>query len=153
MRYEDFLKQLNKLKGIAPSKEYSEKSLRLIFASRQAAVPETSWQALLMRIGAVGAFAAIALVVVSKSSVPMKIAGLDVKSLRAEAEVLAVNLELAEIKQSSEQNKRINVALKETAKSDPGHLNTLVLEREADAFDFDAYYNQDINAALEAVAD
>lgn len=82
----------------------------------------------------------------------MKIAGLDSETLRAEAEGLELNLKLSEISSDLKNNKDINIALKETSKNEPGHLNTLILEKEADKFDLEEgatdASDDDINKAL-----
>lgn len=153
MRYEEFLKQLQTLRHIAPSENYQEKSLRLILASAQDNPQEKSWNALLIKVGTIGAMVAVALLVVSNSSIPLKVAGLDTYDLRAEAQALEVNIELAEIKESSLQSKQINLALEESAKNDPGHLNTTILKREADTFGIEEYHNESIDGALLEISD
>lgn len=144
----DFFEQLKKLQAITPNQEYSEKSLRLILASTQNNPKEKSWNVLLIKMGTIGAMLAVAFLVLSNSSIPLKVAGLDAYDLRAEAQALEVNIELAEIKEFSLQNKQINLALEESAKNDPGHLNTTILKREADTFGLEEYHNKSIDGAL-----
>ena len=147
-----FLKQLKQLQEIRPSEEFSKKSLRLIFASPQNAFIENSWRTLLIRISLVGAIAAFALLVVSKSSIPMKVAGLDSYDLRAEAQGFETNLNLVEIKESALQNKKTNTALEESAKSDPGHLSTTILNREVNNLNIISNYDSSIDKALNEIA-
>lgn len=147
-----FLKQLKQLQAIEPGQEYSQKSLRLVLATPQNEFAPNSWRTLLVRVSAVGAMVALALIVVSKSSIPMKVAGLDAYDLRAEAQSLEVNLTLAEIKENSAQSKQTNLALQESAKSDPGHLNTTILKREADGLNTPKSQNDSIDKALEQIA-
>ncbi|MDP1689097.1 MAG: hypothetical protein Q8L47_03120 [bacterium] len=149
---DNFLKQLKQLQEIRPSEEFSKKSLRLIFASPQNALVENSWRTLLIRISLVGATAAFALLVVSKSSIPMKVAGLDAYDLRAEAQGLETNLNLVEIEESALQSKQVNTALEESAKSDPGNLNTMVLNREVDDLSVINNYDSSIDKALNEIA-
>jgi len=146
---DDFLKQLKTLKSIKPDREYSEKSLRLIFASSQNNFELNSWRALITRIGAIGTMVAIALLVVAKSPIPMKVAGLDAYDLRAEAQILETNLNIAEIKESGLSVNQTNAALEESAKSDPGHLNTTILKRESGDLTVTEYHNDSIDKALE----
>ena len=142
------LKQLQQLQDLNPDKEYSEKSLRLILASPQNEPHKTSWQWLFARVGVVGAIVVLALVAVKESSIPLKVAGLDVSGLRAEAQELQTSLELAQVKEISTENEQINLALRESAQSDPGHLNTTILERESDKLDLENYRDETIDNAL-----
>lgn len=152
MRLDQFLKQLIALRNIQPSEEYSEKSLRLILASVKTEESERGWGMLLARVGVVGATATLALIVVSNSSIPLKLAGLDSSDLLAEAEVLEVSLKLAEIKETLSNSQQIDLALEESAKSGPGHLNTTILKRETEEFKLENYHNESIDKALEEVA-
>lgn len=148
----NFLKQLKQLQEIRPSEDFRNKSLRLILASPQNEIVENSWRTLLIRISLVGATATFALLVVSKSSIPMKVAGLDAYDLRAEAQGLETNLNLVEIKESAVQNAQTNTALEESAKSDPGHLNTIVLNREVGDLKIINNYDSSIDKALNEIA-
>ncbi len=149
---EDFLQQLKKFKGIEPDKEYSQKSFRLIMAGRQEDLELNGWRTLLVRISTVGVMLVLALFAVSKSSIPMKVAGLDVRDLKAEAEELDINLNLAEIKEISLASNETDAALEESAKSGPGHLNTTILKREVEDLNTEQFYDKDIDSALEASA-
>lgn len=152
MHYEEFLKQLQTLRQITPSDSYKEKSLRLILASPQNDPIENNWRSLLIRVGLTGSVLTATLLVVFNSSVPMKVAGLDAHDLRAEAQVLEVNLALAEIKETAIESKQTNAALEESAKSDPGHLNATVLNREVKELETGDYHNESIDKALEEIA-
>lgn len=148
---DNFLKQLKHLKAIQPDSEYSQKSLRLILAVPQDEQMINSWRTLLVRVSTVGVMLVIALLAVSKSPIPMKVAGLDAYDLKAEAQILDANLNLAEIKEISLASNQTNAALEETAKSGPGHLNTTILKREAADLNMGQYYDSGIDKALEAI--
>lgn len=150
---DELIKKLKLLKSIEPDKDWSRTSLTAILSVKQAGARSIEWSSLIFRLSLITGVFVLVVLGAQKSSIPMRIAGLDAKELKAEAEELQLNMELAQITSSSADSKNINTALTETAESQPGHLNTLVLEKEAEEIKFEEYGNSDIDAALKQLTD
>ncbi len=149
---DQLLEELKKLKGITPSEEYRQTSLRLILASRKPATVKTSSSFTLpfFRIsGLVAVLGIVLLIAAQKNEVPLKLAGLDEGSLRAEAKELELTLKLAEVTYNPAKNNVATTALQEAAQNDTGHLNTAVIKKEAADLSPKQYINEDIDKALD----
>ncbi|MBI2035252.1 MAG: hypothetical protein HYT12_01050 [Candidatus Liptonbacteria bacterium] len=150
---DELLKKLKLLKSIEPDRDWSRASLNVILSQKQARRHATEWHSLFFRLSMITAVFVLVVLAAQKTNVPMKLAGLDASQLKAEAEGLQIKLELAEVTSSSVESKNINTALTQTAESEPGHLNTLVLTKESEGIQFENYENSDIDEALRQLAD
>jgi hypothetical protein len=142
------LKKLKELKRILPDTEYSRTSLVAIihdYPQRPLGVFGT----LFFRIGLTGAVLAVIVFGTIKSEAPLKLAGLDSSGLQAEAQELDLQLRLTEV--SAAESQPTATALSEAAQNGPGHLNTLIIKKEAPKLNLEEYVNPEVDAALKAL--
>lgn len=149
----DLFQNLKELKNIKPDPDYSRQSFHIITLSqRNSAAPRLSFQNIFARIGVVLAIFAVAILLAVKNDVPLKVAGLDPQGLEAEAKDLELQLKLADITYATSQQSA-EIALNEAAKNGPGHLNTLIIKKEAAGLNAEEYSNPEIDKALNALAE
>ena len=147
---ERLIQKIKLLRQISPDPDYSRRSL-LAITGTGAESPIISHLPLFARLGSVLALSALLVFIAAKNDVPLKIAGLDPQGLRAEAEELEQQLRVAEV--SLRPAKSVEAALKEASQNGPGHLNTLVLKREAASLTPETYGNPRIDEALRALVE
>lgn len=147
---ESILKQLKKLRGVSgPDPDYSRLSLMAILGQTPTK-PLGVFGTLAFRLGMVMAVFAVILFGTIKSGTPLKLAGLDAQSLRAEANELDLQLRLTEVSPTAIDQTSLN-ALKEASQNGPGHLNTLIIKNEAPKLEVSGYANPEIDKALDVL--
>jgi len=147
---EKLIQKIKLLGQISPDPDYSRRSL-LAITGTGAESPAVSHLPLFVRLGSVLALSALLVFIAAENDVPLKIAGLDPQGLQAEAEELEQQLRVAEI--NLRPTKSVETALRETSQNGPGHLNTLVLKKEAADLAPKTYGNPQIDEALRALAE
>lgn len=131
-----------------PDAEYSRTSLVAILQNYPQK-PLGVFGTIFFRIGLTGAVLAVIVFGTIKSEAPLKLAGLDSSGLRAEAEELDLQLRLTEVSAAGSQPAA--AALNEVAQNGPGHLNTLVIKKEAPKLNLEEYSNPEVDKALKAL--
>ena len=139
---EEAIKQLKK---IEPSQDYKSHSLRLILSSPQNV--ETKLSIKLFEIFKFGAALSLTglLIMISVSDSPSKfnakllspvlLSSLDEGKITKEAGQVDIKITIAEAKYYNDSTKKVAIALDETAKNGPGHLNSTILEKEIGGLD------------------
>jgi len=139
---EETIKQLKK---IEPSQEYKAKSLRLILNSPQNIKNPVAFNffEILKFSAAVGLTGLIIVISVSDSFSkfnarllsPVLLSSLDQQNIETEAKQVDIKITIAEAKYYNDSTKKVAVALDETAKNGPGHLNQFIIEKEINNLD------------------
>lgn len=134
---EEAIKQLKK---IEPSQEYKAHSLRLILSSPQNIQNKFSIRLLeIFKFGAaLGLTGLIIMISVSDSPSkfnarllsPVLLSSLDEEKITKEAKQVDIKITIAEAKYYNDSTKKVAIALDETAKNGPGHLNSAIIEKE-----------------------
>jgi len=139
---EEIIKQLKK---IEPSQEYKAHSLRLILSS-----PQNIGNGFSIRFFEILKFSAALsltgiLIVISVSDSfsrfnarllsPVLLSSLDETKIMKEAGQVDIKITIAEAKYYNDSTKKVAIALNETAKNGPGHLNSAILEKEIGGLD------------------
>lgn len=135
---------LKKLREAEPGKSFAAHSLELILSA-----PQNKNNNIFNRFieslqysGAV-VMASVLLIVFlggistlkSKVMSPAIMANLDYKKINEELNNLNFQIKLSEVKYYEDSFNKISVALNETSKNGPGHLNESVIQKEADKID------------------
>lgn len=145
---EEIIKQLKK---IEPSEKYKANSLRLILSSPQNIRNEFSIKLLeIFKFGAALGLTGL-IIIVSVSDSPSKfnarllspvlLSSLDEEKIAKEAGQVDIKITIAEAKYYNDSTKKVAVALDETAKNGPGHLNSAIIEKEIGGLDIDSAEN------------
>lgn len=134
---EEIIKQLKK---IQPSEEYKTHSLRMILSApqnRKNSVLVGIFE--LFKLGAALGLTG-ALIMISLSGIlpalnarilsPLLLSSLDKEKIKNEASQIDIRITVSEARYYNESLKKVAVALNETAKNGPGHLNSAILEKE-----------------------
>lgn len=136
---------IKQLKGIEPSQEYRAKSLRLILSSPQNAENKFSIHFFaypireILKLGAALSLTGLLITISVSDSFsrfnarllsPVLLASLDEGKIQKEAGQVDIKITIAEAKYYNDSTKKVAVALDETAKNGPGHLNPAILEKE-----------------------
>jgi hypothetical protein len=139
---EDSIKQL---KMIGPSREYKAKSLRLILSSPQNAENGFSIRFFeILKFSAALSLTGILIMISVSDSFstfnarllsPVLLSSLDEQKIANEAGQVDIKITIAEAKYYNDSTKKVAVALDETAKNGPGHLNSAILEKEIGGLD------------------
>lgn len=145
---EETIKQLKK---IEPSQDYKANSLRLILSYPQN--NENKFSIRLIEVFKFGAALSLTglLIMISVSDSPSKfnarllspilLSSLDEEKITKEAGQVDIKITIAEAKYYNDSTKKVAVALDETAKNGPGHLNSTILEKEIDGLNIDGDQN------------
>ena len=145
---EESIKQLKK---IEPSREYKAKSLRLILSSPQNAERGFSIRFFeILKFGAALSLTGLLIVISVSDSFskfnarllsPVLLASLDEEKITKEAGQVDIKITIAEAKYYNDSTKKVAIALDETAKNGPGHLNSAILEKEIGELDMNSGEN------------
>lgn len=154
-KIEEAIKQL---KNISPSGEYQAESLRMILSYPQN--PQKSFSIGLFDMFKFGAALGLAgmLIMISVTDLfpslnarllsPVLLSNLDEQKIQNEANQVDIRITVAEAKYYSDSLTKVAVALDETAKNGPGHLNSAILEKEMSGLNIDQQKNDNINDLL-----
>lgn len=152
-------KFLHLLKTLAPDGAYAARSKELIMRSPQAprltlaGALARSMESLRLSSALVLTSALILLLLGGlpyfKTTLPLRIAGLDPKVIRAEEREIQVAL--AELAYYDDSAKNVRAALSEALRKGPGQLSPTVLKNEAGKADAPEPLNESIDAALKAL--
>lgn len=145
---EETIKQLKK---IEPSQDYKAKSLRLILSSPQNIQNPVTFRffEVLKFSAALGLTGLLIIISVSDSFSrfnarlfsPVLLSSLDQQNIENEAKQVDIKITIAEAKYYNDSTNKVAVALDETAKNGPGHLNQSIIEKEIDDLDLKANQN------------
>lgn len=134
---EEIIKQL---KRVEPSKEYKAHSLRLILSSPQNAENKFAIRFFeILKFGAALSLTGLLITISVSDSFsrfnarllsPILLSSLDGEKIKKEAGQVDIKITIAEAKYYNDSTKKVAVALDETAKNGPGHLNSAILEKE-----------------------
>ncbi|MHB9019645.1 MAG: hypothetical protein ACYC3G_02075 [Minisyncoccota bacterium] len=131
---------IRQLKKIEPSQDYKANSLRLILSHTQN--NENKFSIKIIEIFKFGAALSLTglLIMISVSDSPSKfnarllspilLSSLDEEKITKEAGQVDIKITIAEAKYYNDSTKKVAVALDETAKNGPGHLNSTIIEKE-----------------------
>lgn len=152
---EEIIKQLKK---IEPSEKYKAESLRMILSSPQN--PETRFSfglSELLKFGTALALTGL-LILISTTDMfsslnarllsPVLSSNLDSQKIQNEANQVDIKITVAEAKYYNDSLQKVAVALDETAKNGPGHLNSSVLEKEINGLNIENPDNTNVNDLL-----
>lgn len=150
---------LHALKALAPDGAYSLRSKELIARSPQAprlTLADAAFRGMesLRLTSALVLTSALILLILGglpylKTNLPLRIAGLDTKVIRAEEREIHVVLE--ELSYYDRTAEKARAALNESLREGPGQLSPTILKKEAGATDADEPFNDSIDAALRAL--
>ncbi len=141
---EEIIKQFKK---IEPSEEYKAHSLRLILSSPQ---KQSEIFPIRIRIFEMIKFSAALgltgiLMIISLSDIfptlnarllsPVLLSNLNEEKIKNEAGQVDIKITVAEARYYNESFQKVAVALDETAKNGPGHLNSTIIEKEIKGLD------------------
>jgi len=147
---EEAIKQLKK---VEPSQEYRANSLRLILSSPQNI--ENKFSIRLLEVFKFGAALSLtgAIIMISISDSPSKfnakllspvlLSSLDGEKIAKEAGQVDIKITIAEAKYYNDSTRKVAIALDETAKNGPGHLNSAILEKEISGLDINSDGNEE----------
>ena len=72
---------------------------------------------------------------------PLLLSSLDEQKIEKEAGQVDIKITIAEAKYYNDSTKKVAIALEETAKNGPGHLNSAIIEKEVGGLDINADEN------------
>ncbi|MEK7463129.1 MAG: hypothetical protein AAB621_02065 [Patescibacteria group bacterium] len=147
---EETIKQLKK---IGPSREYKAHSLRLILSSPQNIGNGFSIRFFeILKFGAALSLTGLLITISVSDSFsrfnakllsPVLLSSLDEEKIQKEAGQVDIKINIGEAKYYNESTKKVAVALNETAKNGPGHLNSAILEKEIGGLDINSNENRE----------
>ena len=138
--------QIKQLKSITPPEEYQAESLRLILSYPQNPKKHVSMN-LVFEMFKFGAALGLAgtLIMISVTGIfpnlnarllsPILLSSLDEQKIKNEANQVDIKITVAEAKYYSDSLTKVAVALDETAKSGPAHLDPTLLNNEMNGVD------------------
>jgi hypothetical protein len=139
---EETIKQLKK---IEPSQEYKARSLGLILSSPQNNGNIFSLNFFeILKFGAALSLTGLLITISVSDSFsrfnarllsPVLLASLDEEKITKEAGQVDIKITIAEAKYYNDSTRKVAIALDETAKNGPGHLNSSILEKEIGGLD------------------
>ncbi|MDO8443219.1 MAG: hypothetical protein Q7S81_03135 [bacterium] len=142
---------IKQLKRIEPSQEYKAHSLRLILSSPQNIGNGFSVRFFeILKFGAALSLTGLLIVISVSDSFskfnarllsPVLLASLDEEKITKEAGQVDIKITIAEAKYYNDSTKKVAIALNETAKNGPGHLNSAILEKEIGGLDMNGGEN------------
>ena len=151
----EIFNHLQKLKSIKPDPDYTAHSRRLLLAcpphSHSLFTPLSE---ITKSLFAISLSAALIVLIIGgfsyleKSPLPLKLAGLDPSTLKAEAENLQIDINLSTLKRYEETPAVINTALTQTADNTPVYFESVILDRETDRIDLNNPTDETIDQAL-----
>lgn len=155
----NLINQLKKLKDLRPSADFSRHSRLLILKSDQPAVfrPSFNFGEILKFSTALSVVAALTIGTIGiityleRSPLPLIMAGLDIPTLTAEAENMKLDISLEELDYYQSNPQVIEVALGQTASTDPVYFEKIVLNKETSIVDLTDPVNRQVDKALEAI--
>jgi hypothetical protein len=134
---EEIIKQLKK---IEPDQEYKNVSLRSILSSAQNSENRFSINFFeFLKLGAALSLTGVLIMVSVSDSFskfnakllsPVLLSSLDEEKIAKEAGQVDIKITIAEAKYYNDSTKKVAIALDETAKNGPGHLNSTIIEKE-----------------------
>jgi len=152
---ENIIKQLKK---IEPSEEYKTKSLSLILAHAQNPENKFSFNFLEVFKYSIAMGLTGILIVFSFSDAfvglnarilsPILLSSLNEEKIQNEANQVDIKITVSEAKYYNDSINKVAVALDETAKNGPGHLNSMIIEKEMQGLDINNQNDEDINELL-----
>lgn len=142
---------IKQLKRVEPSQEYKAHSLRLILSSPQNTENRFSIRFFeILKFGAALSLTGLLIVISVSDSFskfnarllsPILLASLDEEKITKEAGQVDIKITIAEAKYYNDSTKKVAIALDETAKNGPGHLNSAILEKEIGGLDINGGEN------------
>lgn len=152
---EETIKQLKK---VEPSQEYQTNSLRLILSSPQNIQNKFSIRLLeVFKFGAALSLTGL-IIMISVSDSPSKfnarllspvlLSSLDGEKIAKEAGQVDIKITIAEAKYYNDSTRKVAIALDETAKNGPGHLNSAILEKEINGLEISDEETENIDELL-----
>lgn len=152
------IEQLKKLKEIRPEKNFSEKSRFLVISSKRKAVywMPNQISEIFRYLGAVSITASLIILFIGsfnyfeKSNLPMIIAGLDMKTLSAEAESLGIDVNISKLDYYN-SSQTVKTALNQTISDNPVYFESVILDKETDSIKLDDPTNKNIDQALNEI--
>lgn len=145
---EETIKQLKK---IEPSQEYKARSLGLILSSPQNNGNIFSLNFFeILKFGAALSLTGLLITISVSDSFsrfnarllsPVLLASLDEEKITNEAGQVDIKITIAEAKYYNDSTRKVAIALDETAKNGPGHLNSSILEKEIGGLDINSNEN------------
>jgi len=156
IRVEEILSQL---KTIRPDRHYTEQSKRLILATTKPSNSYLQGSVLEVFRFSFATVASAALIVVilggfhylETRPLPLKLTGLDPRTLHAEADELAIDISLAELDYYQSQNEAVSSALRVTESSDPVYFEKIILNQETESINLNDPTFTDIDKALSEI--
>ena len=141
---------IKQLKRIEPSQEYKARSLGLILSSPQNNGNIFSLNFFagsareILKFGAALSLTGLLITISVSDSFsrfnarllsPVLLASLDEEKITKEAGQVDIKITIAEAKYYNDSTRKVAIALDETAKNGPGHLNSSILEKEIGGLD------------------
>lgn len=141
---------IKQFKRIEPAQEYKAKSLRLILSSPQNVENKFSIRFFassareILKFGAALSLTGLLITISVSDSFsrfnakllsPVLLSSLDEEKIQKEAGQVDIKINIGEAKYYNDSTKKVAVALNETAKNGPGHLNSAILEKEIGGLD------------------
>lgn len=165
MTDKDLLQNLKSLKNITPRADYTSWSRMTILSFPKRLEPR--WEmvgkgvlAESFNFGLSMVLTAAALILVLGGATSIlrvmflnNLPGVDTKGLITEADAVTkdIDIQLSEAEYYAVTAKEASIALKEVSVNGPAHINPLLIEREAQGFDFNDPTNQDIDDLLNQI--
>lgn len=140
----EIIKKIKELKSIEPENVFAKHSLRLILSNQQNSnigyeltgkffdLIKMSFTLGLTSLVIIGFFGAISLI---KTLSPASLTSLDNTVLNQEINSLDASINLSEVKYYDNSISKISMALNETSKTAPDHLNATIIEKEMNNLD------------------
>ncbi|MFA5173254.1 MAG: hypothetical protein WC435_02555 [Candidatus Paceibacterota bacterium] len=158
---EKIIEQLKSLKSIIPDKNFSEKSRFLVLSSNRKLIYWMPSQVseIFRYLTATSLTAALIVLILGgfnyleKSNLPMVIAGLDLKTLEAEAESLGIDVNISKLAYYQESNQTVKTALNQTIKDDPVYFEEVILDKETNLLKLEDPTGKNIDKALSEILD
>ncbi|MDD4761434.1 MAG: hypothetical protein PHZ25_00175 [Candidatus Pacebacteria bacterium] len=156
---EKIIEQLKNLKSIIPDKNFSEKSRFLILSSNRKLIywMPNQISEIFRYLTAISLTSVLIILILGgfnyleKSNLPMIIAGLDLKTLEAEAESLGIDINISKLAYYQESNQTVKTALNQTIKDDPVYFEEVILNKETNLLKLEDPTNKNIDKALNEI--
>jgi len=149
---------IKQLKNIGPSEDYKSQSLRIILSTSQKAENKFGlniWDVLKYSV-AMGLTGVLIIFSLSdtffslnaKILSPILLSSLSEENIKNEASEVGIKISISEAKYYNDSVNKVAVALNETAKNGPGHLNQTIIEKEMQELDMTNENNKNIDDLL-----
>ena len=149
---------IKQLKSIEPSEDYKSQSLRVILSAPQKAENKFGlniWDVIKYST-AMGLTGVLIMFFLSdaffslnaKILSPILLSSLSEENIKNEASEVGIKISISEAKYYNDSVNKVAVALNETAKNGPGHLNQTIIEKEMRELDMTNENNKNIDDLL-----